>query len=385
MKPDMYHTCFHQPSRTRRLRLLGLLLVAVWSSGCPGSTPSPTPTPTPTGPTVTAVSPTSGPTTGGTLITVTGTNFAGGAVVTVGGAAATDVRVSGTVSLTAVTPARAAGVADVTVTVGGGSATLAGGYTYVAPVVNPLPVITALSVQGTRPNQPANFADLGEDVVVTATIVDNETPINRLLIEWTADAGTFSGSGPSVRWRAPTGIVAPAQMRLTVRVTEPLDAVVGAGPAITQSVTATTTVRVHNSVKEIADLSVQFLLDFSDSNLSPAFVVRNFWDGCPGKADELGDVENNRKNYLITAYRIDPPTSSTVAFQGTCPFRSKKGDGCVQTPVLWNAIYKPTGRSETSQGIDQTTAVYRESRWWLCDSDFNGTTTNPIAAVPFIR
>jgi cation transport protein ChaC len=31
------------------------------------------------------------------------------------------------------------------------------------------------------------------------------------------------------------------------------------------------------------------------------------------------------------------------------------------------------------------TAVYRESRWWLCDSDFDGRTTNPFAPIPFIR
>ena len=40
----------------------------------------------PTTPTMTSFTPTSGPTTGGTLITITGTNFASGATVRVGGA-----------------------------------------------------------------------------------------------------------------------------------------------------------------------------------------------------------------------------------------------------------------------------------------------------------
>ena len=43
-----------------------------------------------TTPTLTSVSPTSGPTTGGTMITLTGTNFVSGATVRVGGTAATD-------------------------------------------------------------------------------------------------------------------------------------------------------------------------------------------------------------------------------------------------------------------------------------------------------
>ena len=42
-------------------------------------------------PTVTSVSPNNGPTTGGTVVTITGTNFVSGATVTFGAAAATNV------------------------------------------------------------------------------------------------------------------------------------------------------------------------------------------------------------------------------------------------------------------------------------------------------
>ncbi len=66
-------------------------------------------------PTVTTVGPTSGATTGGTLTTLKGTEFAQGATVLFGGVAATSVMVSGTTSLTAVTPAHAAGSVDVVV------------------------------------------------------------------------------------------------------------------------------------------------------------------------------------------------------------------------------------------------------------------------------
>ena len=85
---------------------------------------------TPPGLTVTAVNPSGGPPAGGTAITITGTGFATGATVTVGGAAAANVTVVDDTTITCNTPAGTTGAADVTVTVGGGSATLTGGFTY---------------------------------------------------------------------------------------------------------------------------------------------------------------------------------------------------------------------------------------------------------------
>jgi hypothetical protein len=308
---------------------------------------------------------------------LTGTNFASGATVTIGGVAATGVTVLSPTSLRAVTGARAAGAVDVVVAVGTLSATLARGYTYVIPGPNAPPVITSLVAQSARTNAPSNFADLGEEVVVTATVQDAETPASRLVFEWSADGGTFTGTGAAVRWRAPTGIPIPAQLKVTLKVTEPVD-------GSSQSASRTVTVRVHDSIKEISDLSVQFLIDFSEQRLSPENIIRNFYVGCPGRNDELQDVRNNQANYTITGYKIGAPTSATVNFGGTCPYQNKTNvDGCVQTPSEWKAIDKRTGLSETSIGTDQTTAVYRESRWWLCDSNFNGTTTRPFST--FIR
>ena len=328
-------------------------------------------------PTISGISPSSGSTAGGTTVTLTGTNFASGATLTIGGVAATGVTALSATSLRAVTGPRAAGVVDVVVTVGTQSATLARGYTYTVSAPNPPPVITALVAQSTRTSAPSNFADLGEEIVVTATVQDAETPVSRLVFDWSADGGTFTGAGAVVRWRAPTGITTPAQSRLTVKVTEPID-------GTSQSVSSTVTVRVHNSIKEITDISVQFLLDFSDQKNAPEYVIRNFYTGCPGRNEELQDVTNNRLNYTITSYKIGTPTSASVNFGGTCPYQNKKGvDGCVQTPAEWKAIDKRTGLSETSVGTDQTTAVYRESRWWLCDSNFDGTTTRPFST--FIR
>ncbi|HEY1648228.1 MAG TPA: IPT/TIG domain-containing protein, partial [Terracidiphilus sp.] len=86
-------------------------------------------------PTVTGVSPNNGLTAGGTAVTITGTNFASGATVTFGSAAATSVVVVSSTSITATTPAGAVGAVTVTVTnVGSQSGSLASGFTYNASV-----------------------------------------------------------------------------------------------------------------------------------------------------------------------------------------------------------------------------------------------------------
>jgi large repetitive protein len=72
-------------------------------------------------PTVTAVSPSGGPLAGGTAITITGTGFAAPATVSVGGVAASAVSVVDPTTITATTPAGAAGAVDVEVTTPGGS------------------------------------------------------------------------------------------------------------------------------------------------------------------------------------------------------------------------------------------------------------------------
>jgi hypothetical protein len=69
-------------------------------------------TPVPTV-TLTSVSPTSGPTTGGTVMTLTGTNFVSGSTVTVGGVAATGVTLVSATQLRATTPAGSAGARTV--------------------------------------------------------------------------------------------------------------------------------------------------------------------------------------------------------------------------------------------------------------------------------
>jgi hypothetical protein len=83
--------------------------------------------------TVTGVSPTSGTTSGGTAVTIAGTNFQAGAAVSFGNTLASVSGVSAT-SISATAPAHASGAVSVTVTNPDGTAgTLAGAFTYRTP------------------------------------------------------------------------------------------------------------------------------------------------------------------------------------------------------------------------------------------------------------
>jgi hypothetical protein len=343
------------------------------SCGGGGGNPNPI-TPTPVLPSVSAVSPNAGTTLGGTVITVTGANFAAGAAVTVGGAPATNVVVSSATTLTATTAARAAGSVEVTVSVDGRSGTLPAAFTYVAPgqVNNDPPVIQTVAARGVKPNEPAEFADVGEEIDVVATVTDKETPADRLVYEWSGTDGTFSGTGPQVKWRAPASGATPFVANLKLTVVDRFQTTDGSGLPITfeHRVEKTFTVKVHDSVKEVGGMATLFLENFSKSSVPVNEVMKDFLVGCYGTAAERQDVIDDRENFTRTSYSIGPPTVK-INFGGTCAFRNRPGDACSDSAVQWTAVTNATGKTGSTEGIDQVAAVYRQGRWWLCDSQYN--------------
>jgi hypothetical protein len=94
-------------------------------------------------PSVYSVSPTSGPSTGGTKVTITGANFSGVTRVLFGTVPATSFSVSSSTKVTAVAPAQAAGVDDVVVATPSGPSpkTTSDQFTYIAV----LPAVTSIS------------------------------------------------------------------------------------------------------------------------------------------------------------------------------------------------------------------------------------------------
>jgi len=355
---------------------LALLLAAIGAAGCTEKSP--------TGPSsgnlkISSVSPTGGSTDGGTAIVITGSGFAAGATVTVGGTAAANVVVSSATEIRAVTPAHAAGAAAIIVSVAGEAATLAGGFTYSAPAApNAPPVITALSGRGSKPNEPSGFVDLGETITLTATVTDAETPVSQLTYEWTAPQGTITGTGASVSFLATQGIPAPSDLPVTLTVIERYQGTDPNGaPAQKENrVTGTLTLHVHDSVREVGDLALDFLFLFSTSSVSPENVVHNFsttCDGGRGRADELADVTANRAKFIINSAQISR-TSLTVNFGGVCTLKNPhNADACVTYHAKWVSTVIATGQQETVDGTELVTGVYENNKWFLCHSEFKGS------------
>ncbi|MHB8646092.1 MAG: S8 family serine peptidase, partial [Thermomicrobiales bacterium] len=100
------------------------------------------------------IQPSSGPTSGGTLVTLKGHGFSGTPTVTFGGIPATNVTLVDVNTITAVTPPHAASAVDVVLTMNSTVLSLGRGFTYgivnVAPV-GPSPLTTPIPVPSQRP------------------------------------------------------------------------------------------------------------------------------------------------------------------------------------------------------------------------------------------
>ncbi len=142
-------------------------------------------------PTVSSVTPHTGPAVGGTAVTITGTNFAAGAVVTFGGTSATNVVVVNSTTITATTPGGSAGAVTVTVTVNGQSATLTNGFTYVvAATVSSVSPNSGTTLGGTAVTITGmNFA-AGATVTFGSTAATNIVVVSGTHITATTPAGS---------------------------------------------------------------------------------------------------------------------------------------------------------------------------------------------------
>jgi hypothetical protein len=92
----------------------------------------------PPAPTVSGASPNTGPTTGGTVVTVGGNNFTGATAVMFGNVAASSFTVNSATQITATAPPEAAGTVDIRVTTPGGTspASSSDQFTFAAPITS---------------------------------------------------------------------------------------------------------------------------------------------------------------------------------------------------------------------------------------------------------
>lgn len=243
------------------------------------------------------------------------------------------------------------------------------------PPANNLPVIDSITVQGRRPNEPANFTDLTETIDVAAKVHDDETPVDQLQLKWSAPVGTFDGSGPNVTWTAPASVTTPMDVTITLTVTEKYG--FPGGPlAYEHSTDGSAALSLHDSVKEVGDMARQFLLDFSDSRIDVGEVMRNFDPACDGTREETQQVTANRKTFQIAHSNIGQPSVRIPFGNAFCsvPGRIQRGDACSDTPVHWESTIVANGRYQVADGTDWVSAYYRPALkvWKLCDSQFTG-------------
>lgn len=256
----------------------------------------------------------------------------------------------------------------------GGGGTTGGGNGGGTP--NTPPVITSIVVADSH-------AEVGIPTTVTATVTDAETPVENLKFAWDAPNGRFSGTGPVVTWTPGADAVTPGDFTLNLTVTEQ-----NAGGATINTVTGSVPVHVNNSPKELADLSLKFLGDFADSNVSPDTCVSQFaGTTCKsGKDDEFSNISDNRHDFTILsstlrATGVDwsaPQTKATV--HTFCAFESR----ILHTPATCSPADCPIGYIQRVEGDCYTTDVYESGRWWLCTSHFTASSSSNTPTA-FIR
>ncbi len=194
-------------------------------------------------PAVTALLPNSGPATGGTTVTITGTGFVPGATVQFGGAGypATNVTVASPTSITCISPAHSVGKVEVTVTTPAGVSSTEGtgnDFSYGIPAVTALSPNggsvsggTTVTITGTNFTSPATVS-FGGTPATSVTVVNSTTitclsPLHStevVDVTVTTGAGTSAtdGAGNDFAYGAPT-----------VTALSPTAGPVGGGTAVT--------------------------------------------------------------------------------------------------------------------------------------------------------
>jgi hypothetical protein len=182
------------------------------STGGPSYTYTPPPPPK-----VTSIEPASGPSTGGTKVTIKGTGFVAGATVTIGNGA-TSVKVATATKITAVTSATELGSYEVVVSDANGTSTGGPSYTYVPPAP---PTVTSVepasgsSAGGTKLIVKGTGFLAGAAVTIghAATAVKVATPTKITAVTTATEAGSYevvvsdangtSTDGPLYNYLAP--------------------------------------------------------------------------------------------------------------------------------------------------------------------------------------
>uniref|UniRef100_UPI0035BF0FFF beta strand repeat-containing protein n=1 Tax=Pseudomonas protegens TaxID=380021 RepID=UPI0035BF0FFF len=196
-------------------------------------------------PTLTTVTPNNGSTAGATSVTLTGTNLTGATAVSFGGTSATGYIVNNATTITATTPAHAAGAVNVVVTTPGGTATLTNGYTYNVPPPTVGPVSATVAANSSANPITLSLSGGAASSVAVATAASHGTATaSGTSITYTPTAG-YSGSD-SFTYTATNASGTSSPATVTITVSAPTLAITPTtlpdgiqGTAYNQTVTAT--------------------------------------------------------------------------------------------------------------------------------------------------
>jgi hypothetical protein len=228
------------------------------------------------------------------------------------------------------------------------------------PVVGPAtpPVIREIAV-------PTSRVEAGQNITITATVEDAETPLSQLTYQWAASAGTISGSGTTATWIMPEGITSGVNVAITLTVFDTYDAVVNNRVVKQQFIVTGTspTFRVHDSEAELLALAVKFLRDlFGNSSVPPADCLVDFTDLCAdldfGKTAELKDITDHRSLVEVQSVTF---FSQIVSFQGS-------DAGTVYSDAEFRDRWLSDGIVRPYRNEFVVTGRYHQGRWWICES-----------------
>ncbi|HIP96038.1 MAG TPA: serine protease, partial [Anaerolineae bacterium] len=241
-------------------------------------------------PVVTAVSPNRGPASGGTVVTIAGSNFKPGASVTFGGAVAEDATVVSSSQITATTPPHYPETVDVTVTnPDGQSGTLLRGFTYESDVAS-------LSLPDTGGGQ--------YDIVQVPIHAANVNGLAAADLTVTFDSNVLSARGAGTGnltpgWNLVANTNTPGQVRLSLA--SPGGTVSGSGVLaiiefdVVGAPGATTTLHIASATLNDGAIPV----DTADGSFTVSLVYDvsgtvRFWNGGAGVPDVLLTLEGDR-------------------------------------------------------------------------------------------
>ena len=169
-------------------------------------------------PNISSVLPISGPTAGGTSVTITGLNLTSPTAVTFDGTAGT-VTASSATSITVTSPARSAGAVSVAVTTSVGTSSTESGFTYadqptistITPVSGTAAGGTAVTISGTNLSSPTSVTFGGTSATVSAststsiTVVTPAGSAGAVAVAVTTLGGTVSRSSGFTYTAVPSG------------------------------------------------------------------------------------------------------------------------------------------------------------------------------------